>query len=122
MLSVLLPYFEDKETAFVISSDFCHWGSAFRYQYYDENAGEIWQSIEKLDRLGASYICEHDAEGFAKYIEVYKNTICGRNCIEVGCYFLCRFVDFVENVPEKYFAAKDNNHRLSSEFQSSIDE
>lgn len=51
--------------------------------YYDPKDGEIWQSIEKLDRLGAKYICDHDAEGFAEYIDTYHNTICGRNCIEV---------------------------------------
>ncbi|PWY91191.1 UPF0103-domain-containing protein [Aspergillus heteromorphus CBS 117.55] len=32
--SILAPYLEDPENAFVISSDFCHWGLRFRYTYY----------------------------------------------------------------------------------------
>lgn len=80
---VLKNYLEDDETVFVISSDFCHWGSAFHFQYYDPSDGEIWESIEKLDKKGASLICNEDADGFAKYIDSYHNTICGRNCIEV---------------------------------------
>ncbi|KAL4811035.1 MEMO1 family [Aspergillus unguis] len=32
--ALLAPYLEDPENAFVISSDFCHWGLRFRYTYY----------------------------------------------------------------------------------------
>lgn len=32
--ALLAPYLEDPSNAFVISSDFCHWGSRFRYTYY----------------------------------------------------------------------------------------
>lgn len=76
-------YMEDDDTVFVISSDFCHWGRAFRFQYYHPEDGAIWESIEKLDKMGANYICNHDLDGFSKYIDTYHNTICGRNCIEV---------------------------------------
>ncbi|KIV95294.1 AmmeMemoRadiSam system protein B [Exophiala mesophila] len=31
---LLAPYIADKANAFVISSDFCHWGSRFGYTYY----------------------------------------------------------------------------------------
>ena len=31
---MLAPYIADKNNAFVISSDFCHWGSRFGYTYY----------------------------------------------------------------------------------------
>jgi AmmeMemoRadiSam system protein B len=31
---MLAPYIADKSNAFVISSDFCHWGSRFGYTYY----------------------------------------------------------------------------------------
>lgn len=27
----LQPYWEDEKTLFVVSTDFCHWGSRFRY-------------------------------------------------------------------------------------------
>ncbi|PKY02551.1 UPF0103-domain-containing protein, partial [Aspergillus campestris IBT 28561] len=32
--ALLAPYLEDPGNAFVISSDFCHWGSRFRYTFY----------------------------------------------------------------------------------------
>lgn len=32
--ALLAPYLVDPSNAFVISSDFCHWGSRFRYTYY----------------------------------------------------------------------------------------
>lgn len=35
---LLAPYIADEESAFVISSDFCHWGSRFGYTYYLPNA------------------------------------------------------------------------------------
>jgi AmmeMemoRadiSam system protein B len=43
-------YLADPQNLFVISSDFCHWGHRFRYTYYDRNWGEIYQSIQTLDR------------------------------------------------------------------------
>ncbi len=35
---LLAPYIADPENAFVISSDFCHWGSRFGYTYYLSSA------------------------------------------------------------------------------------
>ncbi len=35
---LLAPYIAEEENAFVISSDFCHWGSRFGYTYYLPNA------------------------------------------------------------------------------------
>ncbi|KOC08157.1 DUF52 domain protein [Aspergillus flavus AF70] len=32
--ALLAPYLQDPTNAFVISSDFCHWGLRFRYTYY----------------------------------------------------------------------------------------
>jgi hypothetical protein len=34
------------------SSDFCHWGSRFRFQPHDKRYGEISEYIEWLDREG----------------------------------------------------------------------
>ena len=41
---------KDPSNCFVISSDFCHWGQRFRYTQYDQEAGEIYQWIEALDK------------------------------------------------------------------------
>ena len=87
---LLAPYFDDPGTIFCISSDFCHWGARFRYQYYNdagsETKPEIWQSIETLDKKGAALIEAHDLEylfslisrGFQGYLAETKNTLCGR--------------------------------------------
>lgn len=47
---LLAKYFLNPRTLFVISSDFCHWGERFSYTYYNEKHGEIWRSIEDLDK------------------------------------------------------------------------
>ena len=48
--TILADYLADPHNLFVISSDFCHWGSRFSYTYYDKLKGQIWQSIEDLDK------------------------------------------------------------------------
>lgn len=47
---IFAPYLEDPSNLFVISSDFCHWGRRFQYTYFDKSCGEIFKSIEKLDK------------------------------------------------------------------------
>eukprot|EP00922_Rhytidocystis_sp_ex-Travisia-forbesii_P061593 GHVS01091259.1.p1 GENE.GHVS01091259.1~~GHVS01091259.1.p1 ORF type:complete len:208 (+),score=13.54 GHVS01091259.1:76-699(+) len=40
---LLVPYFRDMKTVFVISSDFCHWGRRFRYSYVlPESSRQQW--------------------------------------------------------------------------------
>ena len=49
---ILVKYFLDEKTLFVISSDFCHWGSRFQFTHKYENFQEveIYKSIEQLDK------------------------------------------------------------------------
>lgn len=47
---IFASYLADPQNLFVISSDFCHWGQRFRYTYYDKTSGDIYKSIEKLDK------------------------------------------------------------------------
>jgi AmmeMemoRadiSam system protein B len=79
----LSPFLEDPDVFFVISSDFCHWGERFDFTYYNQEDGEIHQSIEKLDRLGMKQISTLKSENFEKYLEQCENTICGRNPIRL---------------------------------------
>jgi len=104
---LLAPYLASPTTLFVISSDFCHWGTRFRYTHYsDPHNGPvslgrgttpaqdhpIHESIKDLDRKGMDAIAfggeggktageAHDA--FAGYLDETKNTICGRHPIGV---------------------------------------
>lgn len=48
---LLAPYLTDPSNLFVVSSDFCHWGQRFRYTYYNEQCGQIHESIEALDKM-----------------------------------------------------------------------
>ncbi|GAA5973133.1 hypothetical protein JCM11641_006284 [Rhodosporidiobolus odoratus] len=75
--SLLAPYLADPSTFFIISSDFAHWGTRFRFTHYHPPEstnladgqslsssnfssvvpdGEVWRGIEKLDRLGMEAI------------------------------------------------------------------
>lgn len=78
---LLAPYLLQPETLFIISSDFCHWGRRFKFTHQDPSAGEIFQSIEALDRKGMALIEAQDADGFARYQHTFHNTICGRHPI-----------------------------------------
>lgn len=51
----LFPYFMKDETVFLVSSDFCHWGERFDYQY-KEGSGKIWERIQRLDMQGIQHI------------------------------------------------------------------
>lgn len=80
---ILAKYLAQPENAFVISSDFCHWGHRFDYQFYEKSWGKIWQSIERLDKLGMKAIKDLKLDSFTSYLKIYGNTICGRHPIAV---------------------------------------
>eukprot|EP00514_Thraustochytrium_sp_LLF1b_P010281 CAMPEP_0184549704 /NCGR_PEP_ID=MMETSP0199_2-20130426/11934_1 /TAXON_ID=1112570 /ORGANISM="Thraustochytrium sp., Strain LLF1b" /LENGTH=300 /DNA_ID=CAMNT_0026944447 /DNA_START=17 /DNA_END=919 /DNA_ORIENTATION=+ len=82
------PYLADPENFFVISSDFCHWGARFHYQYADAAFGSLWQSIEALDRRGMGLIEAGNPDDFRAYLRQTKNTICGRHPIAVMLHAL----------------------------------
>jgi len=80
---LLSEYFDKPGHLFIVSSDFCHWGRRFRFTYFDNKDGEIWQSIEKLDKAGMSLIEKKSPAEFRDYLNQYENTICGRHPISV---------------------------------------
>jgi len=80
---VLAKYLAEEDNLFVVSSDFCHWGARFHYQFYDKDWGEIHESIERLDEMGMKTIESLDPQAFASYLKKYGNTICGRHPIGV---------------------------------------
>ncbi|CAH8450606.1 unnamed protein product [Heterobilharzia americana] len=86
--NLLSHYLEDERNLFVISSDFCHWGKRFRYQYYNKSDGEIWQSITKMDHFGLDAIQSLEPTKFVDYLKEYNNTICGRRGIGILLYMV----------------------------------
>lgn len=80
---ILAPYLLDPSNLFVVSSDFCHWGSRFNYTFYDAQYGPICKSIEALDKQGMDHIEDIDPQAFGDYLKATQNTICGRHPIGV---------------------------------------
>lgn len=98
--TLLGPYFRDPENAFVVSSDFCHWGTRFSYTAYVHEAdklGElrtlsrrdastptpIHEGIRILDQLAMDAVASGKHDEFVGNLRVTKNTVCGRHPIGV---------------------------------------
>ncbi|KAF9270262.1 UPF0103-domain-containing protein [Marasmius fiardii PR-910] len=106
--SLLAPYLARDDTIFVISSDFCHWGTRFSYTFYypqplpsdatgirlsrsvsPSSDHPVHESIRRLDHEATAILTippstaseAHDQ--FAKYLVKTRNTICGRHPIGV---------------------------------------
>ena len=98
---ILAPYLADPSCIFVISSDFCHWGSRFSYTYYlpstttDVSAGislrksespsdpPIFDSIGRIDRSAMQAIASGSHAEFLSDLRKTRNTVCGRHPIGV---------------------------------------
>ncbi|KAK5201017.1 hypothetical protein LTR16_004127, partial [Cryomyces antarcticus] len=96
--ALLAPYLADPSSVFIVSSDFCHWGTRFRYTYYEPPSSApvslkngdrapsdppIHESIKAVDFrcMGA---CESGRH--AEWLDVLErtgNTVCGRHPIGV---------------------------------------
>ena len=98
--ALLAPYLADPSNVFVISSDFCHWGSRFNYTYYitDSNPSSgysltrkltpssstpIHASIGTLDELAMRAIESGKHDAFLANLQDTGNTVCGRHPIGV---------------------------------------
>lgn len=104
--SWLLPYLQDPTNAFIVSSDFCHWGDHFNYTPYapsgkaEITSGSrlrhvsarttlppdglpIHETIKALDEQAIEAIKSGVYERFYDNLAVTKNTVCGRHPIGV---------------------------------------
>ncbi|KAF2192098.1 UPF0103-domain-containing protein [Zopfia rhizophila CBS 207.26] len=96
--ALLSPYLSDPTTIFIISSDFCHWGSRFRYTYYRPSSGpaqqlrtsssspkspKIYESIAAVDHESMDVVETGSHEEFLQQLEETGNTVCGRHPIGV---------------------------------------
>jgi len=80
---IFAKYLADPQNLFIVSSDFCHWGSRFRYTEYDDSKGPIHEYIKHLDYEGMQIIESMDHGAFSAYLKRTGNTICGRHPIGV---------------------------------------
>ena len=97
--SLLAPYLSDPSNIFVISSDFCHWGSRFRYTYYELPGSSAGTSLKSNSRVASDYPIHESisavdkksmdaVEGgshreFLQHLRETGNTVCGRHPIGV---------------------------------------
>ena len=100
--TLLAPYMADPKNVFIVSSDFCHWGSRFNYTYYLPSSASdpakgvslrsrdepddppIHESIARIDKLAMNGVesAQHDA--FLATLRDTGNTVCGRHPIGVA--------------------------------------
>lgn len=98
--ALLAPYLSDPSNIFVISSDFCHWGSRFSYTYYQPREGAavmlrsstassatrdypIHESIKAVDFESMDAVESGLHENFVEQLGRTGNTVCGRHPIGV---------------------------------------
>ncbi|SPO02175.1 related to protein tag-253 [Cephalotrichum gorgonifer] len=98
---LLAPHLASAENAFVVSSDFCHWGRRFDYAVYSPAADlaglrtlprgargapegrPIHETIKMVDQLAMDAIETGSHDAFYGNIAKTKNTVCGRHPIGV---------------------------------------
>ncbi|KAL7927187.1 MEMO1 family [Trichoderma austrokoningii] len=99
---VLLSYLKDEENAFIISSDFCHWGWVqFSYTVYtaDGDIGNmkhlqpsytkpagppIYETIQLVDEAAMDAVESGSHDAFVDNLRHTGNTVCGRHPIGIA--------------------------------------
>lgn len=103
--ALLASYLADPTSIFIVSSDFCHWGSRFSYTYYlssscskiadgcalkpskvrdpPPNDPPIFESIARLDQSTMKAIESGSHEKLVQNLRETGNTVCGRHPIGV---------------------------------------
>lgn len=96
----LLPYLKDPENAFIVSSDFCHWGSNFSYLPYSPtkspfdltqlrkdgprpNGPPIHETIRVIDEAAMDAVESGVHQDFLATLRQTRNSVCGRHPIGV---------------------------------------
>lgn len=73
----LVALLDDPHTAFVVSSDFCHWGASFDYRPFANTGPLIHKHIEQMDRDACAILETGSSQQFDAYLDETRNTICG---------------------------------------------
>lgn len=78
-----IPNLSSNEVLFVISSDFCHYGTRFNYKpYFKESNVSLSENISIMDHNGFNHLNDPSPiTAFTEYLESTGNTICGREPI-----------------------------------------
>jgi AmmeMemoRadiSam system protein B len=117
---LLLKYLKDPQNLFIISSDFCHWGSQFRYTYYDTSYTYVYESIEHVDRKGMNAIENLSPAEFTDYLKKYGNTICGRHVIGILLNMVQLLIEDTKKRPNLKFLKYAQSNQCLSTSDSSV--
>lgn len=99
--AVFASYLKDPENAFIISSDFCHWGDNFSYMVYSPESDPsklkklrlsdpvpsgppIHETIRLIDEAAMDAVASGSHDAFVDSLGLTGNTVCGRHPIGVA--------------------------------------
>jgi len=99
-----------KDTLFVVSSDFTHYGKSFNYTPFHLN---IAKQLEKLDMGAISEIINFKTIGFYEYVESTKATICGKIPITILLRILNLQKEYMQGILVKYTTSGKLTHDYS---------
>ena len=95
---MLSTYLADPTSIFIVSSDFAHWGTRFRYTYYEPASGQptklktssiiprepaIHESIGMVDMKCIAAVERGEIQAWWEILETTGNTVCGRHPIAI---------------------------------------
>lgn len=127
---VFVPYLKDPANAFIISSDFCHWGSHFSYMVYSaENdpaklrqlrrtepaptGSPIHETIRVIDQAAMDAVESGSHDAFVDNLKLTGNTVCGRHPIGVAMAAL-------EQIRQEQADVKDGKFKVVQYQRSSL--
>lgn len=112
---LLAPYLRDPQNAFVVSSDFCHWGLRFNYTAYAPGGRvgalqklqrgterptdpPIHESIRQVDYQAIEAVESGDHDSFVDNLSKTNNSVCGRHPIGV---MMAALEELAKETPEE---------------------
>lgn len=136
---MLLSYLKDEENAFIISSDFCHWGWDFDYTVYtaDGDIGSlkhlqpysskpsgppIYESIQLVDEAAMDAVKSGSHDAFVDNLRRTGNTVCGRHPIGIAMAALELYAKEVDDEKKSRFRVVkyDRSSEVTRPNQSSV--
>ncbi|KAH8127994.1 hypothetical protein FP744_10001075 [Trichoderma asperellum] len=117
---VLLSYLKDEENAFIISSDFCHWGSRFDYAVYTVDGDidrlkslhkygprpsgpPIYETIQLVDEAAMDAVKSGSHDAFVNNLRRTGNTVCGRHPIGIAMAALELYAEEIDDEKKSRF-------------------
>jgi len=107
-----LDKFLDDETLFVVSTDFTHYGGAYRYTPFPLD-GKTPDRLEALANLAFGFMKRPDPSGFRGHLAETRDTICGWVPVTV-------LLEVLENRAAGHMLKFDTSGRMSGDYSFSV--